>query len=182
MLAGPTEGDWVSGRHVPRVLGLEGAPASGIEASELRRSLASGSAVVVDLDFSRRYGQGHVPGAWFATRARLPDAVAKLPAAETIVLTSPDGRLARLAAAELAGIASVPVVSLTGGTEAWVAAGLPLEQGATHMADAADDVVLSARERGQDREAAMREYLEWEINLVNDMASDDDHRFQVARG
>jgi hypothetical protein len=50
------------------------------------------------------------------------------------------------------------------------------------MADAADDVVLSARERGQDREAAMREYLEWEINLVNDMASDDDHRFQVARG
>jgi rhodanese-related sulfurtransferase len=182
MTAGPAEGDWVSGRHVPRVLGLEGAPASGIEASELRRSLASGSAVVVDLDFSRRYGQGHVPGAWFATRARLPDAVAKLPAAETIVLTSLDGRLARLAAAELAGIASVPVVSLTGGTEAWVAAGLPLEQGATHMADAADDVVLSARERGQDREAAMREYLEWEINLVNDMASDDDHRFQVARG
>jgi rhodanese-related sulfurtransferase len=182
MVAGPAEGDWVSGRHVPRVLGLDGAAASVIEASELRRSLAAGSAVVIDLDFSRRYGQGHVPGAWFATRARLPDAVAKLPAAETIVLTSPDGRLARLAAAELSGIAAVPVVSLTGGTEAWVAAGLPLEQGATHMADTADDVVLSARERGQDREAAMREYLEWEINLVNDMASDDDHRFQVARG
>jgi len=43
-------------------------------------------------------------------------------------------------------------------------------------------VVLSARERNQDREAAMREYLEWEINLVNDMAKDDDHRFRVARG
>jgi len=25
----------------------------------------------------------------------------------------------------------------------------------------------------------MREYLEWEINLVNDMADDDDHRFNV---
>ena len=182
LTAGPAERDWVSGRHVPRVLALEGAPASAIEASELRRSLASGSAVVVDLALSRRYGQGHIPGAWFATRARLPDALAKLPTAATIVLTSPDGRLAQLAAAELAGIAAVPVASLTGGTEAWVAAGLPLEQGATHLADEADDVVLSARERGQDREAAMREYLEWEINLVNDMARDDDHRFQVARG
>jgi hypothetical protein len=25
----------------------------------------------------------------------------------------------------------------------------------------------------------MREYLTWEINLVNDMASDDDHRFRI---
>ena len=116
------------------------------------------------------------------TRARLAGALAKLPAAKSIVLTSPDGRLAQLAAVELAGIASVPVAVLAGGTQAWVAAGLPLEQGATHMADEADDVVLSARERGQDREAAMREYLEWEINLVHDMASDDDHRFQVAVG
>ena len=153
--------------------------------SDASRSLsaqAAGSAVVIDLALSRRYGQGHIPGAWFATRARLRDALAKLPAAKTIVLTSPDGRLARLAAPELAGIAAVPAVVLAGGTRAWVEAGLPLEQGATHMADEADDVVLSARERNQDREAAMREYLEWEINLVNDMASDDDHRFQVARG
>jgi len=26
---------------------------------------------------------------------------------------------------------------------------------------------------------AVREYLAWEINLVNDMASDDDQRFRV---
>jgi rhodanese-related sulfurtransferase len=182
LVAGPAEGDGVSGRHVPHVLGLEAAAVSGIEASELSHALAAGSAVVVDLALSRRYGQGHIPGAWFATRTRLPDALDKLPAAETIVLTSPDGRLAQLAAAELAGAASVPVVVLSGGTQAWVAAGLPLEPGATHMASEADDVVLSARERNQDREAAMREYLEWEINLVNDMASDDDHRFQVIRG
>jgi hypothetical protein len=43
----------------------------------------------------------------------------------------------------------------------------------------ANDVVLSARERGQGREEAMREYLAWEINLVHDMASDDDYRFRV---
>ena len=41
------------------------------------------------------------------------------------------------------------------------------------------DVVLLARERGQNREEAMREYLAWEIALVNDMVTDDDHRFRV---
>lgn len=182
LIAPPAEGEWVTGHHVPRVLGLDAAAAPGIAASELSRALAAASAVVVDLALSRSYGQGHIPGAWFATRTRLADAFAKLPAAETIVLTSPDGRLAQLAATELAGVAAVPVVSLIGGTQAWVEAGLPLEKGATHVADEADDVVLSARERNQDQEAAMREYLEWEINLVHDMASDDDHRFRVVAG
>ncbi len=87
-----------------------------------------------------------------------------------IVLTSPDGSLAALAAAELQAAASAPVMTLAGGTQAWVQAGLPLETGATRMADQADDIFLSPRERGQNREDAMREYLTWEINLVNDMA------------
>jgi hypothetical protein len=84
-----------------------------------------------------------------------------------------------LAAAELQAIASGPVVTLVGGTLAWVRAGLPFETGVTQMADEADDVFLSPRERGQNREDAMREYLTWEINLVNDMAKDDDHRFHI---
>jgi hypothetical protein len=46
----------------------------------------------------------------------------------------------------------------------------------------AEDLVLSARERGQNREEAMREYLAWEIALVTDMATDDDHRFRVIAG
>ena len=47
------------------------------------------------------------------------------------------------------------------------------------MTDAPDDVYLMPRERGLDREQAMREYLAWEIKLVTDMASDDDQRFRV---
>jgi hypothetical protein len=53
------------------------------------------------------------------------------------------------------------------------------ERGATRMTDQPDDVFLSPREGGQNREAGMREYLTWEINLVNDMAKDDDHRFRI---
>ena len=181
-VADPAAGDWVSGPHVPRVLGLDGAAVPAIAAADLQRALAAKSAIVVDLDYSRQYTRGHIPGAWFATRGRLADAVKNLQSAERIVLTSPDGKLAQLAATDLVGAAAIPVAVLIGGTAAWTAAGLPLEAGATHMADAADDVVLSARERGQDREAAMQAYLAWEINLVHDMATDDDHRFQVAHG
>jgi rhodanese-related sulfurtransferase len=163
-----------------RVLGLEAAAVATIEPADLRDRLAAGNTVVIDLDTSRRYCQGHIPGAWFAIRSRLAEDLSKLPKAERIVLTSPDGTLARLAAADLAGSTSVPVMVLTGGTEAWAGAGLPLETGAARMASAPEDVVLSARERGQGREEAMREYLAWEIDLVNQMATDDDHRFQVA--
>jgi rhodanese-related sulfurtransferase len=182
LVAGPGEDDRVKGPHRPRVLGLEGPSPAMIEPAALRQRLDAGTAVVVDLDTSRRYAQGHIPGAWFAIRSRLPADLANVPKAEAIVLTSPDGALARLAAAELAGTAGMPVMALAGGTGAWKAAGFPLETGAAHMASAPDDVVLSARERGQGREEAMREYLAWEINLVNDMASDDDHRFRVVTG
>ena len=184
-------GDWTSGPHVPRVLGLDAAAAvavAGIAPAALREGLAAGRMAVVDLDTSRNYAQGHIPGAWFAIRSRLPQDLAKLPKAEAIVLTSPDGALARLAAADLAtatatgATAAAPILVLEGGTEAWAKAGLPIETGASHMASEPVDVVLSARERGVGREEAMREYLAWEIDLVHQMADDDDQRFRVVAG
>jgi rhodanese-related sulfurtransferase len=167
------------GPHAPRILGLKGAAALTIAPLELQARLAADTSAVVDLGSSREYSEGHVPGAWFALRSRLSEALAKLPAAEFLVLTSPDGALARLAAADLDGTLAIPVAILDGGTRAWAAAGLPLEAGWSRMTCAADDVWLSARQRDGDREAAMREYLAWEIDLVNQMASDDDHRFRV---
>jgi rhodanese-related sulfurtransferase len=181
LVASPSDGDWVTGRHVPRVLGLEAASAPGINAIDLRDQLATGKVAVIDLDLSRRYALGHIPGAWFANRLRLGPTLANLPADLTIVLTSEDGALAMLAAAELKAAALAPVMTLSGGTQAWIQAGFQLETGTTRMAHRADDIFLSPRERGQNREEAMREYLTWEINLVNDMAKDDDHRFRVVR-
>ena len=168
------------GPHVPKALGFDPASAGTIDAATLHEKLNAGKAVVVDLDYSRQYRKGHVPGAHFATRARLAAALKKLPKAETIVLTSPDGALAGLAAADLAG-SGVSALVLKGGTKAWIAADYPLETGDTHMADEADDVWLSARELGKNREEAMREYLAWEIDLANQMATDDDQRFKVAK-
>jgi rhodanese-related sulfurtransferase len=179
LAAGPADGDWETGPYLPRVLGLEAASAPQIDAMDLRDRLAAGEVTVIDLNLSTRYGLGHIPGAWFAIRSRLDVALTMLPSHQAIVLTSPDGALAALAAVELQAVASVPVMTLVGGTQAWVRAGLPLEKGVTRMTDQPDDVFLSPRDRGKNREDAMREYLTWEINLVNDMANDDDHRFRI---
>jgi rhodanese-related sulfurtransferase len=179
LITTPADGDWVTSPHQPRVLGLDAMNVVTIDLEALSRRFDEGRTAAVDFATSRQYGQGHIPGAWFAIRTYLADALAKLPAADTIVFTSPDGALARLAAGDLAGHRGATVMVLAGGTQSWIAAGYPLETGATRMASEPVDVVLLARERGQNREEAMREYLAWEIALVNDMATDDDQRFRV---
>jgi rhodanese-related sulfurtransferase len=162
-----------TGPYVPPAFGLTDAPAISVS------DLAGRSAVVVDLDWSRIYYDGHIPGAWYAIRARLAEDFSKLPRAEAIVFTSGDGILARLAAAEWNGKAPAPVFALTGGTQAWAAAGHKLETGASQMASAAADMRLRAREMPGKVEDAMNAYLTWEIELANQMATDEDQRFRV---
>ena len=174
-------GTRVTGPHRPLALGLERAQVAAISPVELKRRLEAGTVTLIDLEYSKLYRNGHIPGAWFATRTRLGVVLEKLPPAESIVLTSPDGDLARIAAAELARRAALPVHALEGGTRAWSAAGYHLAKDDDRMADAQDDVWLGPRERGSDRESAMRAYLAWEIDLVNQMATDDDQRFNVVK-
>jgi rhodanese-related sulfurtransferase len=161
-------------RPVP-VLGLDEARPATLAPGDLHAMLARGEAAVVDLGTSLAYRQGHVPGAWWAVRARLAQGLAKV-AAGPLVLTSGDGVLARLAAAEAAATGRAVRV-LAGGTEAWRAAGLPLEAGAARMADAPDDVWLRPYDRAAGVKAAMQEYLDWEQGLVAQVERDGTMRF-----
>ena len=155
---------------------LSGPEPETVEPTQLRLQ----SPVIVDLALSRRHREGHIPGAWFAIRARLGEALDRLPAEGDLVLTSEDGGVARFAAAEIAGRTRRRIRVLAGGTAAWKAAGLPLDTGMGPLASEPDDVALSARERAADRERYMREYLAWEIDLVNQIARDSDCRFRLA--
>ena len=63
------------------------------------------------------WAAGHIPGAGFAVRARVAEALAAGGPAAKLIFTAPDGVLAKLAAAEAGALA------LGGGTAAWRAAG-----------------------------------------------------------
>ena len=172
----PAAGDLDKGTFVPIALGYDEAVIPTIDVSEAKDLLAAGMAQIVDLADSKQFRQNHIPGAWYAIRARLAKAMTKLPDTETVIFTSPDGTLAGLTARDRGGNAR----ALSGGTAAWIAAGLPTESGANRLASAPDDIRLKAREAPDgDIEKAMRAYLAWEIDLVNQMARDGDHRFQV---
>ena len=161
-----------TGPEPAEVLGLDGLDAEEISAAALDDMLAAGSATVVDLETSLGYRDGHIPGAWFAVRARFADSLARLPVAGALILTSPDGLLARLAAPDAAALAQAPVKLLAGGTAAWRAAGLPLETGHANMADEPDDVFYRPYDDSRSVERAMNDYLVWEVGLVEQIARD----------
>ncbi|RYF77614.1 MAG: rhodanese-related sulfurtransferase, partial [Comamonadaceae bacterium] len=73
---------------------LPRAPVQGIAPAALAALLHAGDAVLIDVGASANYVKRHVPGAWFAVRAQLPQALNRLPEAGQYVLTCADCQLA----------------------------------------------------------------------------------------
>ncbi len=168
-----------TGQPRPAVPGYDPDAAPGIDAGALAALLARDAATVIDLANSRTFRDGHIEGAWFAIRARLDRALARVPLRGTLVLTSEDGVLAALAAPEAQALTPTPVRCLAGGTAAWVASGRGLVKGADTMADEPIDVWLKAYERSTGVRAAMEEYLAWEIDLLHRIEQDGTCRFRT---
>jgi rhodanese-related sulfurtransferase len=141
------------------------------------RDLEPEDALVLDFGTSLQYRAGHIPGAFFAIRSRLASHVQALGSAP-VVCTSPDGVLARLAAADLAQMLGREVRALEGGTAAWSAAGLLLETGETQMLEPPEDVYYKPYDHKSQIEAAMQDYLQWEVNLLEQIRRDPDCRFK----
>ncbi|MEO8654358.1 MAG: rhodanese-like domain-containing protein, partial [Ramlibacter sp.] len=81
---------------------VTGPAAAEVTAATLSQWLAQpAAAAVIDLSNSARYAQGHIPGAWFAIRAQLAQALTRIPAASRYVVTSDDPLLAAFAARDL---------------------------------------------------------------------------------
>jgi rhodanese-related sulfurtransferase len=159
-------------RPVAPVLGPAMPSELAIEARELAGLVASDHVTVVDLSLSPAYRRGHIPGAWYAIRTRLQQALTKIPMNGQFVLTSEDGILAGLAARE----SRVPARYLRGGNAAWQEAGLPLSAEA-RMADEPLDYWPKPYERSGDTTNAMNEYLSWETDLLPRIERDGTARF-----
>ncbi|GAB6854365.1 rhodanese-like domain-containing protein [Asaia astilbis] len=140
---------------------------------------SGGKRLIVDLAPSPIHRKGHVEGAVFASRAELATQLRAREVRE-VVLTSPDGRLAALAAPELA-VAGIAVQVLEGGTDAWRQQGLPLASGLEEGAalTSTDDVYKRPYEGTDNAAAAMQAYLDWEFGLIAQLERDGTHNFRV---
>ena len=170
-----------TGPEPARVLGLTPARrAFEIDAVRVAGMLPGRDMTLVDFAGSRRFRQGHIPGAHWGLRSRLSRLAARLPEAAMAVLTSPDSLVAHLAVPELGKMLRCPVRVLRGATDAWKAAGFPLETGAAGMLDDTDDDHPAPYDLPPARAGdAMRAYLDWETALPARIARDGAARFRV---
>ncbi len=149
------------------------APPSLPDAELVTPAAGFDGALVVDLGRSIDFRAGHIPGAIWGIRTRLDALRDRLGRAKRVVLTSPDGVLARFAVAEAQSLTDARVQVLEGGTAAWIAAGnVPEADRADPPDEACVDFYLRPYDRNSGVEAAMRAYLSWEVDLVREMERD----------
>ena len=178
--AGAGAAPQVQGAYVPDLPDVGDGGADTLSTKMLAVANSLGKALILDFTRSLEYAEGHIPGARFAIRARLGETLPGLDQKEMVVLTSGDGRLARLAAAEARAAAKVPVKVLAGGNAAWRRDGLALADGLEDTADPVDDDAFRRPyERAEGVEDAMHQYLNWEQGLVGQIARDGTARFTV---
>jgi len=134
-------------------------------------------ATVLDLSTSLRFHHAHIPGAWWGVRSRLSQAVGKIPAVKNLVLTSEDGMLAHLAAPEAAELwPQAQVGVLEGGNAAWKG---PTESGIERATTERDDVWYKPYDHASDYRKHARDYLSWEVALVEQIKRDPTIRFRA---
>jgi rhodanese-related sulfurtransferase len=156
------------GARQPRVLGLE-----------KWETVREPEGAVLDFSTSLRFAQRHIPGAWWVVRSRLAEAKEKIKAAR-LTLTSDDSVLAHLAAPQAAEIwKDAKVLVLEGGNAAWFARGGAQETGVARATTTRDDVWYKPYDHEtSDYEKHAREYLSWEVALVEQIKREPAIRFR----
>ena len=134
---------------------------------------------IVDLSRSPGYKAGHIPGAHFVLASRFSGDLAKLPGNGAIVLTSHDGAETAFALGDARAATPREVRVLSGGTRAWTAAGHVLETERQSWISTPDDVYKRPYEGTDNASAAMQAYIDWELQLVAQLANDSVSNFHV---
>ncbi len=170
----------VTGPEPVRIMPTGARPriASPLQAKAM---LDAGQAVVFDVDRRAAYERRQIAGAKFSVPDRLMSFVAPLPAEQTVLITSPDGLLARLVAAQLTQATGRDVRAIAGGTAAWAAAGLPCATGDAGVLTGDDDHWYSpyAHKDLSARDAGFRAYLSWELGLVAQLEREGETGIQL---
>lgn len=175
LYAPPVQAALEIGPERVRVLQSSDVTAPWIAPLSAHDLLLAERAVVFDVDKSLAFAKQHIQGARFSAPDRLPSFIGTVPAEKTIIITSTDGVLARAVSSELRRQGAGDVLALRGGTDAWIAAGLPTASGRDGILTGDDDAWYFAYvyETKEEREREMRAYLAWELGLVEQLQRDD---------
>jgi len=148
-----------------------------INVADLQKRLAEDleNSTILDLGSSLKYrNRGHIPGAWWGVRSRLDDARQVIGDTAFLVLASTDGQLAKLAVPEAQALwPEAQVVALASGNKGWRHAGLEMTTGFDRATTEANDVWYKPYDHPPaEVEQHMRDYLTWEIALVEQLDRD----------
>ena len=166
-------GNLVSGPEPRSALGQASVPT--IKVSELAAELGSEGLAVLDIDSSLKYrSRGHIAGAWWGVRSRLAEAREAMGLVDRLVLTSTDGRLAKLGVADARDLwPDAEVLALAGGNRGWRHAGHEMELGFDRATTEANDVWYKPYDHPEEvAHEHMQAYLTWEIALVEKIERD----------
>jgi hypothetical protein len=127
----------------------------------------------VDVDSSLAFRRAHIAGARFVAASALEDLLERIEdSSRQLVLTSSDGILAGLLADQLRGRRE-DVAALLGGTQRWLALGLPQSAGDEGNFTGDDDAWYSPYHYAPAESALqMKAYLAWELQLVDQVERD----------
>jgi rhodanese-related sulfurtransferase len=173
-----------TGVKIPSTAGIVYSPRwtvpgdGAISVSELH---SRNDIVIVDLARSPEYRKGHIPGAYYLSGPELPSAINRLPGDGTVVLTSPNGRIAAANVREAQQVTPRRVLYLSGGTDAWRSAGYETEKAPHWVSDPEKSVYKRPYEGTDNARANMQAYIDWELQLVAQLANDGISGFRVAR-
>ena len=167
-----------TGIPTPTVLGNLHEQASTIAANALEAGLQAGDMSLIDVGSSRQFRRGHIAGAKHMTRHRLETSIDTMSEAANLVVTSQDGLLACIAAADIAQRSGRSVRALAGGNQGWREAGYSLIAGTDGLDPDPQDVWVSPYDNATTLEQSMQAYLDWEIALVEQLKRDGTTAFQ----
>jgi len=158
-------------------------PAAAVVPIEAAAALMSAGAMAIVLGSSAAVRAAHPPGAVWTIRPRLAGLPAKIRDAARIVMFADDVAAAKLILPDLAQLSSAEIAIAQGGVAAWQAAGSSVVATPDYPPDSEriDFIFWNHNRHDTDEGAqqAMRNYLQWELDLPDEIAKDGLSGFRV---
>ncbi|HVH81283.1 MAG TPA: rhodanese-like domain-containing protein [Stellaceae bacterium] len=160
----------------PGEVPMPNLPATAIVTAAEAAAMLNDGAASIALGASAAYRAAHAPGAIWTVRPRLPRLPNRVLDARRIIIFADDVSVAKLAVIDLAELSKAQIAIVDGGIGAWRAAGYSVVASPDTPADEERiDFIFwnhNRHESSEGAQQAMRNYLQWELDLPGEIEKD----------